>query len=70
MSNSGRVRRSALAASQIDWRHLQQSGREEWLGIARQAVSGEAGAARIPLGICVCGGGGGSCQPHQCMHMA
>ena len=38
-SNSGRVRRSAFAASQMDWRHLQQNNMQEWLHIAQQAFA-------------------------------
>jgi Ca2+-binding EF-hand superfamily protein len=38
-SNSGRVRRSALAASQMDWHHLQQNNMQEWLEIARTAFA-------------------------------
>lgn len=36
-SNSGKVKRAALAASQIDWRHLQQNHLDTWLDIARRA---------------------------------
>jgi calcium-dependent protein kinase len=38
-SNSGKVRRGALAASQIDWRHLQQNHMDTWLDIARRAFA-------------------------------
>jgi hypothetical protein len=38
-SRSGRVRRAAFAASQIDWRHLQQDDVEAWIEIARAAFS-------------------------------
>jgi calcium-dependent protein kinase len=38
-SRSGRVRRSAVAASQIDWRHMQQSDVDAWITIARRAFS-------------------------------
>jgi calcium-dependent protein kinase len=38
-SNSGKVKRGALAASQIDWRHLQQNHMDTWLDIARCAFA-------------------------------
>lgn len=38
-SNSGKVRRAALAASQIDWRYLQQNRVEDWLTIAHRAFA-------------------------------
>lgn len=38
-SNSGKVKRAALAASQIDWRHLQQNHMDTWLDIARRAFA-------------------------------
>ncbi|KAF6262574.1 kinase-like domain-containing protein [Scenedesmus sp. NREL 46B-D3] len=38
-SNSGKVRRAALAASQIDWRYLQQNQMSDWLDIARRAFA-------------------------------
>jgi len=38
-SNSGKVKRGALAASQIDWRHLQQNHMDTWLDIARRAFT-------------------------------
>lgn len=38
-SNSGKVRRAALAASQIDWRHLQQNHVDTWLAIAHHAFA-------------------------------
>ena len=37
VSGSGKVRRAAFAASQIDWRHLQQADVAAWLEIARRA---------------------------------
>jgi calcium-dependent protein kinase len=37
ISNSGKVRRAAVAASQLDWRHLQQRRMDDWLEIARRA---------------------------------
>lgn len=39
VSNSGRVRRAALAASQIDWRYLQQNRLSDWLEIAHRAFA-------------------------------
>lgn len=36
-SGSGKVRRAAFAASQIDWSHLQQHSKAEWLKIAWHA---------------------------------
>lgn len=38
-SNSGKVRRAALAASQIDWRYLQQNRVSDWLEIAHRAFA-------------------------------
>mgnify|MGYP001806592991 CR=1 FL=1 len=38
-SNSGKVKRAALAASQIDWRHLQQNHMDHWLDIAHRAFA-------------------------------
>lgn len=38
-SNSGRVSRAALAASQIDWRHLQANRVDDWLEIAHAAFA-------------------------------
>jgi hypothetical protein len=38
-SRSGKVRRAALAASQVDWRHLQQNNVAEWLDIAHRAFA-------------------------------
>jgi Ca2+-binding EF-hand superfamily protein len=39
VSNSGKVRRAALAASQIDWRYLQQNRMSDWLNIAQHAFA-------------------------------
>jgi Ca2+-binding EF-hand superfamily protein len=39
VSNSGKVRRAALAASQIDWRYLQQNRMSDWLHIAQRAFA-------------------------------
>lgn len=39
VSNSGKVRRAALAASQIDWRYLQQNRVSDWLDIAHRAFA-------------------------------
>eukprot|EP00878_Enallax_costatus_P003362 GHUV01003571.1.p1 GENE.GHUV01003571.1~~GHUV01003571.1.p1 ORF type:complete len:609 (+),score=221.69 GHUV01003571.1:1048-2874(+) len=39
VSNSGKVRRAALAASQIDWRYLQQNRVSDWLEIAHRAFA-------------------------------
>eukprot|EP00879_Flechtneria_rotunda_P000430 GHRR01000524.1.p1 GENE.GHRR01000524.1~~GHRR01000524.1.p1 ORF type:complete len:787 (+),score=270.20 GHRR01000524.1:160-2520(+) len=38
-SNSGKVRRAALAASQIDWRYVQQNHAADWLEIASRAFA-------------------------------
>lgn len=38
-SNSGKVRRAAVAASQIDFKHLQQSDADAWAEVARRVFS-------------------------------
>ena len=39
---AGKVAKSQMAASQIDWRAMQQSQTERWLKCARRAFSGES----------------------------
>lgn len=57
-SGSGKVRRSAFAASQIDWRHLQQNDVGTWIDIARSAFSSLDKDADGGEGRCAKGGTG------------
>jgi hypothetical protein len=63
-SNSGRVRRAAFAASQIDFRQLQQDDVEAWAEMARRVfsrldVDQDGGEGRGGAGRGGVGGGGG-----------
>mmetsp|Transcript_3723 Transcript_3723/g.10106 ORF Transcript_3723/g.10106 Transcript_3723/m.10106 type:complete len:957 (-) Transcript_3723:900-3770(-) len=39
ITNTGKVERSMVAASQVDWHYVQQSHKEAWLELARSAFS-------------------------------
>lgn len=54
---AGKVAKSQVAASQIDWRVLQQSQTERWLKCVRRAFMGKLSSQRLGLGgallVCV-----------------